>query len=594
VATRLQPVDAVTIGVGLTGALAAFEMVQSGLKVVGLERGAERETVPDFQSPAIHDELRYSIRKAFMQDNVKVAVTFRNNSNETALPIRRWESFLPGQGLGGSFVHWNGQSFRAQVADFVLRSRTIQRYGQKFLDACGPELTIQDWGVTYDDLEPYYDRFEYLCGVSGKAGNIKGQIQPGGNPFEAPRSREYPNPPLKETYFGAIFRKGAEGLGYHPYPQPSSNLSRPYTNPLGLKLEQCVFCGFCERYACEHYAKASPQTIVLPLLLKNPNYELRTSCEVLRINLDSTGKKATGVTYVDGAGREFEQPAEIVFITAFPLNNVRTLLLSGIGKPYDPRTGEGVVGRNYSYQTVGGPTVFMDESININPFMSSGAPGTMIDDFSGDNFDHANMNPPFIGGQYVGSIMTGARPIEFHPVPPGTPPWGLEWKRAVARHYNHTILIQQHGTSMSSRLNYLDLDPTYKDAWGQPLLRMTFDFPENDIRMSQYIADKVVEIGRAMGGKTIVRGGTKRPYTTTVYQSTHNAGGAVMGDDPKTSAVNRYLQCWDVPNVFSLGGSAFPQNIAYNYTITIGALTYWALDAIKTKYLKSPGPLVQA
>ena len=203
-ATRLQPVDVVTIGVGLTGALAAFEMVQSGLKVVGFERGAERDTVPDFQSPAIHDELRYSIRKANMQDNVKVAVTFRNTSNETALPIRRWESFLPGQGLGGSFVHWNGQSFRAQVADFVLRSRTIQRYGQKFLDACGPELTIQDWGVSYDELEPYYDRFEYLCGVSGKAGNIKGQIQPGGNPFEAPRSREYPNPPLKETYFGAL------------------------------------------------------------------------------------------------------------------------------------------------------------------------------------------------------------------------------------------------------------------------------------------------------------------------------------------------------------------------------------------------------
>jgi gluconate 2-dehydrogenase alpha chain len=329
-------------------------------------------------------------------------------------------------------------------------------------------------------------------------------------------------------------------------------------------------------------------------LLKNPNYELRASCEVLRINLDSTGKRATGVTYVDGAGREFEQPAEIVFITAFPLNNVRTLLLSGIGKPYDSRTGEGVVGRNYSYQTTGGPTVFMDESININPFMSSGAPGTMIDDFSGDNFDHANMNPPFIGGQYVGSIMTGGRPIEFHPTPPGTPPWGLEWKRAVARHYNHTILIQQHGTSMPSRLNYLDLDPTYKDAWGQPLLRMTFDFPENDIRMSQYIADKVVEIGRAMGGKIVVRGGTKRPYTTTVYQSTHNCGGAVMGDDPKTSVVNRYLQCWDVPNVFSLGASAFPHNITYNYTITIGAVTYWALDAIKNKYLKSPGPLVQA
>jgi gluconate 2-dehydrogenase alpha chain len=226
-ATRLKPVDAVTIGVGLTGSLAALDLAQAGLKVVGLERGAGRDTVPDFQSPAIHDELRFSIRKAMMQDNVKVAVTFRNNADQTALPIRRWGSFLPGQGLGGAFVHWNGQSFRFQVADFIYRTHVLDRYGQKFLDACGPELTIEDWGVTYDELEPYFDRFEYLCGVSGKAGNIKGQILPGGNPFEAPRSREYPNPPLKEPYFGAIFRKGAESLGYHPYPQPSANLSRP-------------------------------------------------------------------------------------------------------------------------------------------------------------------------------------------------------------------------------------------------------------------------------------------------------------------------------------------------------------------------------
>jgi gluconate 2-dehydrogenase alpha chain len=589
-AQRLKPADVVTIGVGLTGSLAALELAKAGLKVVGLERGAPRYTVPDFQSPAVHDELRFSIRKAMMQDNTKVAITFRNVSSETALPIRRWESFLPGQGLGGSFVHWNGQSFRAQVADFISRTHHAQRYGKNFVAQCDPDLTVQDWGVTYEELEPWYDRFEYLCGVSGKAGNIKGQIQPGGNPFEAPRSREYPNPPLKETYFGAIFRKGAESLGYHPYPQPSANLSQPYTNPEGLHLRACVFCGFCERYACEHFAKASPQTVILPALLDRPNYELRTSCEVLRINLDSTRTKATGVTYVDGAGQEYEQPAELVLITAFPLNNVRTLLLSGIGIPYDPKTGSGVVGRNYTYQTTGGPTVFMDESVNVNPFMSSGAPGTMIDDFGGDNFDHADLG--FIGGQYVGSIMTGGRPIEFHPTPPGTPPWGLDWKRAVARHYNHTILIQQHGTSQPSRLNYLDLDPTYKDAWGQPLLRMTFDFPDNDVRMSQYIADKVVEIGRAMGGKIVVRGGTERPYTTTRYQSTHNCGGAIMGADPRTSVVNRYQQCWDVPNVFSLGASAFPQNITYNYSITIGALTYWALDAIKNRYLKSPGPLV--
>ena len=140
---RMDPVDVVTIGVGLTGSLMALELAKTGLKVVGLERGAARFTVPDFQSPAIHDELRFSIRKGMMQDNVKEAVTFRNSSDQTALPIRRWGSFLPGTGLGGSFVHWNGQSFRFQVADFIYKTHIEQRYGKSILD---PELTISGLG----------------------------------------------------------------------------------------------------------------------------------------------------------------------------------------------------------------------------------------------------------------------------------------------------------------------------------------------------------------------------------------------------------------------------------------------------------------
>src|SRR6202021_3261755 len=115
-AKRLKQVDVVTIGVGLTGSLMALELAKTGLKVVGIEVGAPRFTVPDFQAPAIHDELRFSIRKAMMQDNVKEAVTFRNSSDQTALPLRRWGSFLPGTGLGGSFVHWNGQPSRFEVA----------------------------------------------------------------------------------------------------------------------------------------------------------------------------------------------------------------------------------------------------------------------------------------------------------------------------------------------------------------------------------------------------------------------------------------------------------------------------------------------
>jgi gluconate 2-dehydrogenase alpha chain len=584
--TRLPEVDVVLLGVGLVGTMLGRELTKAGLKVVGLERGEPRFTVPDFQGPAMHDELRYSVRKAFMQDNTKETVTFRNKTSETALPMRRWESFLPGTGLGGALVHWNGQTYRFQDSDLQMRTHTVQRYGEKFL---GPDLQVQDWGVTAAELEPYYDRFEYLLGTCGKGGNIKGSKVAGGNPFEDARSRDYPNPPQKEPYGSAIFRKAAAGLGYHPFPQPSSNLSRPYTNPEGMRLNTCMFCGFCERYGCEHYAKSSPQTILLPVLLKDKNFTLRTQCQVLRINLDSAKKQATGVTYVDAAGREFEQRAKLVIVGMFALNNVRMLLLSGIGTPYDPATGKGVVGRNYAYQTTSAVQVFFDRNVNINPFMRSGACGTVIADFVSDNFDHGPLG--FLGGAFVGEVMSHGRPIEFHPTPPGTPAWGSGWKKAVAEHYNHTSSLGIHGSSIAVRQNYLDLDPTYKDAWGLPLLRMTFDFPENDLRMSAYITDKAVAIGKAMGGTQVAGSARKGPYTTTQYQTTHNTGGTVMGNDRATSVVNRYLQSWDVPNVFVIGASNYPQNASYNPTGTVGALAYWAADAIVNRYLKQPGPL---
>lgn len=588
-ATQLQEVDAVLIGVGLVGTILGRELTRAGLKVVGLERGEPRFTVPDFQGPHIHDELRYSVRKALMQDTAKETVTFRNTLNETALPIRRWASFLPGTGLGGAAVHWNGQTFRFQDSDFRMRTLTVERYGKTFLS---DELRIQDWGVNGEEMEPYFDRFEYLLGVSGKAGNLKGKKIAGGNPFEDPRSREYPTPPMKEPYGSALFRKAAQGLGYHPFPQPSANLSQSYTNPEGMTLSTCMFCGYCERYGCEHYAKSSPQTILLPVLLKDKNFTLRTNAHVLRINLDNTKKQATGVTYVDGSGREFVQPARLVIVGAFALNNVRLLLLSGIGKPYDPKTGQGTVGSNYAYQTMSAVQVFYDQKVNINPFMRSGANGTVIADFVGDNFDHGPHG--FVGGAYIGEIMTNGRPIEFHPTPPGTPAWGADWKKAVVRHYNHTSVLNVHGSSMAVRQNYLDLDPTYKDAWGLPLLRMTFDFPENDLKMSAFITQKALEIGKAMGGQQVAGGPRKGPYTITQYQTTHNTGGTVMGNDPATSVVNRYLQSWDVHNVFVIGASNFPQNASYNPTDTVGALAYWAADAIVKQYLKSPAPLVQA
>ena len=147
---------------------------------------------------------------------------------------------------------------------------------------------------------------------------------------------------------------------------------------------------------------------------------------------------------------------------------------------------------------------------------------------------------------------------------------------------------------MPNRYNAYDLDPTYKNVFGQPLLRLTYNFLDNDKKVVGFVAQKAAGIARSMKPTSMTNPGVLGDYSIVPYQSTHNTGGAVMGTSPRDSAVNKYLQSWDVPNVFVVGASAFPHNSAYNPTGPVGALAYWAADAITSKYLKSPGPLVQA
>ena len=587
-ARKLPTTDVVIVGLGWTGSILANELTDAGLNVVAVERGPWRDTATDFPTTYAQDELRYHIHHDLFLRPAQETMTFRHNARQTALPIRTWGSFMPPNGVGGGGVHWNAETWRYLPTDFQCKTHLTQRYGAAFLPA---DMTIQDWGITYDEIEPYYDKFEYLCGTSGQAGNLAGKIQPGGNPFEGARSRPYPTPGMRQPYGPTLFAKAAQEMGYHPFPQPSGNLSQTYTNSLGVTLGACTYCGFCEWFGCGNYSKASPQTTILPQLVRKKNFEARTECTVLKVNLDSDGKRATGVTYVDTAGEEWEQPADLVLLCAFQLFNVHLLLLSGIGKPYDPDTGEGVIGRNYSYQVTSSVDMFFDNQ-NFNPFIASGAIGMTIDEFNGDNFDHSPYG--FVGGGYMGAVQTNGRPILGTRAPPGTPKWGAAWKKAVADNYLSSYELATHGSCYSYKDVYLDLDPTYKDVFGRPMLRITFDFHENELKMSKFITGKLGEIAHKMGPRQIEMKPRTGPYDISQYQTTHTCGGAVMGDDPKTSALNRYLQSWDVSNLFVQGATAYPQQAGYNPTDTLCALAFWSADAIRNQYLKSPGPLVQA
>ena len=227
-AKKLPPKDVAIIGLGWTGSILASELTDAGLDVVAIERGPWRNTATDFPISYMQDELRYRIQHELFLRPAQMSVTFRNNASQTALPVRNWGAFMLGNGVGGAGVHWNAETWRFLPSDFITKSHLTQRYGATFLPA---DMTVQDWGVTYDDLEPHYDAFEYVCGTSGQAGNLKGTIQDGGNPFEGVRSRPYPTPPMKQGYGHTLFGEAAKQLGYKPFPQPSGNLSEILYQP---------------------------------------------------------------------------------------------------------------------------------------------------------------------------------------------------------------------------------------------------------------------------------------------------------------------------------------------------------------------------
>ncbi|MEK6345856.1 MAG: GMC family oxidoreductase [Burkholderia sp.] len=581
-------VDVVVVGLGWAGSLMSIELAQAGLKVRALERGEDR-TNADFAYPKPADQYAYGVRNKIMVTPRDGALTVRHSVNDVALPTRKWGAFVPGTGVGGSGLHWTGVLMRPTPTDLKLKTYADQAYKKGQLEA---GMQVQDFPFSWDEIEPYYDFFDKVCGLSGSTGNLRGKLVEGGDPFEGPRSNPVPLPPLKDTLNNTIFADAARKLGYHPFPNPSANVSQAWTNPYGNQIAPCNYCGYCSKYPCLNFSKASPQTAVLDALKRMENFSYRVNANVLRVELHPDGKTARGVTYADAQGNEVFQPAKIVVLAGFQFVNVRLMLLSGIGKPYDPVSGTGVVGRNYAFLSNGGATLFFKDR-HFNPFATAGATGQLFNDISPGNFDGPSQG--FIGGAKIQSAQSTGAPIGTA-LPKGTPAWGQGWKEGMQDWYGHSMKIGITTSCMSYRDHFVDLDPTYKDPWGQPLLRITFDWKQNELKLQQYLRKIVLDITKELGPDSYSESflPLDAHWDITKYVSTHNVGGAVMGDSPSTSALNRYLQSWDVHNVFVPGGNAFPQNFQANPTATIGAITLFAARAIKEQYLKNPGPMVQA
>lgn len=571
-AETLKKREVVVVGLGWAGSIVAAEMAKAGKDVLGLERGAEKKTEDYLLA---HDEYRYVVGHEMMQDLSKETITYRNNLDEEALPMRRFGAFLIGTDVGGGGVHWNGDTWRYDPYDFEIKSRTDEKYGE---DKLSDDYLIQDWGITYEELEPYYEKYELTAGVSGEQ-----------NPMGPERKMPYPTPPMKMTPLLSDFKAACEAAGATPFRTPAGNMSESYTNPDGMTINACQYCGFCEKFGCEWGAKSSPIVATIPVAKQHDNFEMRTNANV--VDIVKEDGEVTGVRFVDTrTHEEFIQPADVVVITSHTTNNTKLLLHSELGTPYDPETGEGAVGKNYCLHITPSVTGFFDKEYNLS--MGAGALGVTVDDFNNDNFDHSDLD--FIHGGSISMKQQGKRPIIENDVPDTVEKnWGAEFKAESVKAYNRSAGAWAQMITLPYRTNYLSLDPTYKDDYGRPLLRLTYDVTEHDRNVHTYIGDRIEEIIDEMNPVAKNRSVLDEHFDILPGHNDHIVGGTIMGADPETSVVNNYLQMWDADNVFVIGGSNFPHNGGYNPTGTVGALAYRAAEGIE-KYLDDNGPLVES
>jgi gluconate 2-dehydrogenase alpha chain len=549
----LKKTDVVVIGLGAAGGVAVLPLTQAGLEVVGLEAGtwlATKEFVPD--------ELRNNYR-AWPHSVQKANREIPTHRASASAPYSARAAIHPMMNaVGGTSLHYWAQSWRLSPWDFKVVGETTKRYGaSRIPKGC----TVEDWPFGLDEIERYYDIVERELGVSGKAGNINGKIDPRGNVFEGPRRREYPMPPLRWSEWHEKMAAAGRALGWKPFPGPAAINSRTYENRPG-----CAYHGYCARGGCHISAKGSTAVTTIPKAQKTGKLDIVTQAHVTEINVDGNGR-VTGVTYVKGS-ETFVQPASVVLLAAYTYENVRTLLLSK-SKPYPNglSNNHGQVGRHYMTHATGMNVVALF-SWNLNNWYGLPAQGVAIDDWADDNFDHAALD--FIGGGNM-FVYSDRRPISAASVTTfgKAPTWGSGWKAFIKENADrwHTAYIQK--TTLPYEENYLDLDPTVKDPLGFPVCRITADFKDNERKAAAFIQDKMVQWYREAGAVEIQRGamGTMGP-------STHAYGGTRMGDSRETNVVNRWGFSHEAPNLGILGASVMGTSGARNPTLTAQALAW--------------------
>jgi choline dehydrogenase-like flavoprotein len=528
-------VDFVVVGSGAAGGVVAKELSTAGFRVVVLEQGPWR-TERDF----VHDEIKIFQQSALSTDWNVSPNTFRKTEKDKA---QKQPALVYARGVGGTSVHFSANFWRFREIDFKEASVKGTLAGTGFAD----------WPITYQDLEPYYTKVDWEIGVAGAPG-----------PFDPPRSRPYPMPPHPPKSTGVLLERGARKLGYKPFPAPMAIASKPYDGR-----SQCVQCGFCESFGCEVRAKSSSLVTVIPKAVATGRCEIRPNSYARKIETDAKGR-ATGVKYFDADKKEVFQRAKAVVVCANGAETPRLLLNSSSNLyPHGLANTSGVVGKYLMPNGAGLAAGVFDHEVN-------GYKGIVATRVVWDLYE---LDPKLglVGGGGF-DYRFDVTPIQFASdagLPPKAQKWGKEYKRWIAQTYTRTALCFGHTTSLPVASNSISLDPTVKDAWGVPAIRMTYSDHPQDLKLYKYFAARGEELLHASGAAQT----WQLPIESQEF-AVHLLGTCRMGNDPKTSVVDKYNRAHDVKNLFIVDGSSLVTSGRGQPTMTIQALAFRAGDNI--------------
>lgn len=539
-----QPrVNAVVVGSGAGGGVVSCVLAEAGLSVVILEKGRWHSAFEERKDDLVN-QRNASLGLAYGPDAEKNPRVFVDPAGRERLVYPKDGAYQANAScVGGGTVSYGGQAWRYMPQDFRMRST----YGAV------PGSTLEDWPISYDDLEPYYERAEYEIGVSG-------DVEP--DPFKGARRKPLPMPPLtpKPREYG-ILRAAALRLGLHPFDTPLLINSVPRDGR-----SACMRIRWCVGFACETNAKNGTPNTVIPRALATGNARLQTECKVKEVLVDARGR-ATGVLYFDANDRLQEQPADVVIVSGGATESARLLLLSrsklfptGLGNRYD------WVGRNLTGHTYTGAIGLFEQETydDIGPGV-----GISICDYN-------HGSPGLIGGGMLANEFIRL-PIQFAGwQPPGTPSWGKAHKDFMRRYYRRHISVVGPTQDLPTWEGRVALDAKVKDYWGLPVLRISGDGHDRTVETANRQAERAEAWLREAGAIATYQRRAGRGVTGGQHQS----GTCRMGHDPKSSVVDASCRIHEVPNVFVIDASVHVTNGGFNPVLTIYANAFRAAELL--------------